>query len=405
MQRPIAVMTALVVALALTATATASAAWPRHTIDASSRGADGTRLADVNDDGHPDIVTGWEQGGITRVYINPGPAKAKETWPAVTVGKTPNVEDAVFVDLDDDDATDVVTCCEGRTRTVFVHWAPKDPARYLDPKAWTTEPLPASKGRMMWMFAVPVQLDGKHGDDLVAAGKGKGAAVGWFQAPANPRNLAEWTWHPIHKVGWVMSIVLEDMDAESGPDILVSDRKGPTRGGFWLRNPGPDADLTRAEAWKRYNIGGAGREVMFLTTDDPDRDRREDVLVATKPRDILYLRQTTRDGREWQTFPIHLPETAGTAKAVAVGGIASRGAANLVFSCEHAERPRSGVMWLSYRDSPMDTEWQAHDISGPEGIKFDLVVLRDFDGDGDLDVLTCEERENLGVIWYENPAR
>ena len=29
----------------------------------------------------------------------------------------------------------------------------------------------------------------------------------------------------------------------------------------------------------------------------------------------------------------------------------------------------------------------------------------DMDGDGDLDVLTCEERDNLGVIWYENPLR
>ena len=27
------------------------------------------------------------------------------------------------------------------------------------------------------------------------------------------------------------------------------------------------------------------------------------------------------------------------------------------------------------------------------------------DADGDLDVLTCEERKNLGVIWYENPSR
>ena len=26
------------------------------------------------------------------------------------------------------------------------------------------------------------------------------------------------------------------------------------------------------------------------------------------------------------------------------------------------------------------------------------------DADGDLDLLTCEERENLGVFWYENPT-
>jgi hypothetical protein len=24
---------------------------------------------------------------------------------------------------------------------------------------------------------------------------------------------------------------------------------------------------------------------------------------------------------------------------------------------------------------------------------------------GDLDVITCEERDQLGVVWYENPTR
>jgi hypothetical protein len=62
-------------------------------------------------------------------------------------------------------------------------------------------------------------------------------------------------------------------------------------------------------------------------------------------------------------------------------------------------------VWLSYRNAPTDREWVARDISGAPGTKFDLVRLVDLDGDGDLDVLTCEEIENLGVIWYENPAR
>ena len=43
--------------------------WTRHVIDASSRGADGVRTADVNGDGIPDLVAGWEQGGLTRVYV------------------------------------------------------------------------------------------------------------------------------------------------------------------------------------------------------------------------------------------------------------------------------------------------------------------------------------------------
>jgi hypothetical protein len=50
----------------------------------------------------------------------------------------------------------------------------------------------------------------------------------------------------------------------------------------------------------------------------------------------------------------------------------------------------------------------AHEVSGPAGIKFDRIELCDIDGDGDLDVLTCEERHmkrGLGVFWYENPRK
>jgi hypothetical protein len=74
--------------------------WECHIIDSTSQGADGVKLADVNRDGLPDVTTGWEEGGLTRAYLNPGPKKAKENWPFVTTGKTPSVEDAVFADLD-----------------------------------------------------------------------------------------------------------------------------------------------------------------------------------------------------------------------------------------------------------------------------------------------------------------
>src|SRR5688572_105582 len=106
-------------------------AWKRHTIDDFSRGADGVRLADVNADGRPDLVTGWEEGGVVRVYQNPGPALVREKWPAVIAGFASDVEDAVLVDLDGDGALDVVSCAEGNTRHMSVHWAPRERAKYL----------------------------------------------------------------------------------------------------------------------------------------------------------------------------------------------------------------------------------------------------------------------------------
>jgi len=383
--------------------------WRLHVIDDSSRGADGTRLADVNGDGLMDIATGWEEGGITRAYLNPGHARSTRKWPAVTVGRTKSVEDAVFVDLDGDGSTDVVSSCEGRTRTLFVHWAPKDKRRYLDPTSWKQEAIPASKGKMAWMFAAPVQLDGKNGVDLVAGAKGKGAQIGWFEAPGNARSLAGYRWHPVSDAGWIMSLIVRDMDGDGDPDIVTTDRRGRLRGCRWLENPGPGP--AQSEKWKNHFIGGRSREVMFMTLADLDGDGLEDVLVAAKKASVLYLRRMDARGKSWKSHEIPFPPNTGTAKGVAAGDIDGDGRLDVVTSCEHADRGKSGVTWLATSGS---ADMQigrvrceaAHNISGEVGIKFDRLELLDMDGDGDLDVLTCEERahgKGLGVFWYENP--
>lgn len=379
------------------------APWKRHIIDGSSRGADGVRLADVNGDGLPDIATGWEQGGLVRVCVNPGPAKAREPWPAVTVGAVKNVEDAVFADLDGDGAVDVVSCAEGKTRLVSIHWAPKERERLLDASAWRTEPLPASADAMMWMFALPLQIDGQHGLDLVAGGKNQGAALGWFEAPADARRLADWKWHELRRVGWLMSIVASDMDGDGDSDLVFSDRKRKESGAYWLENPG--AGPAQRQPWREHAIGGVGMEAMFLQLADLDRDGLEDVLLAVQPKDLHWLRRLDATGVNWQDHVIPLPEPTGDTKAVSAGDLDGDGRLDLVFSCEHAEAPRHGLMWLSSDGPPHAGAWTPHEISGVDGVKHDLIALIDLDGDGDLDAITTEEVKNLGVIWYENPAR
>jgi hypothetical protein len=47
-------------------------------------------------------------------------------------------------------------------------------------------------------------------------------------------------------------------------------------------------------------------------------------------------------------------------------------------------------------------DWKA--IGSKNECKFDRMELIDLDADGDLDILTCEERQQLGVVWYENPG-
>jgi len=70
----------------------------------------------------------------------------------------------------------------------------------------------------------------------------------------------------------------------------------------------------------------------------------------------------------------------------------------LVFSCESAAEPLSGMRWLSHDGD----KWIDHEIAGGSGLKYDRVVPYDVDADGDLDMLCCEERDGLGIFWYEN---
>ncbi len=380
------------------------AAWKRHTIDVSARGADGARLMDVNGDKLPDVATGFEEGGVVRIALHPGHAKVHQPWPSVQVGRVGSPEDAVFVDLDNDGAVDVVSCCEGRTRSVFVHWAPRDSKRYLDSKAWKSEAFPSVKGTTQWMFATPMQIDGKHGIDLVVGSKNANGQVGWLQSPANPRDLSGWKYHKLYDAGWIMSLVAADVDRDNDVDVLVSDRRGKTRGCLWIENPGAKNAL---RVWKTHRIGPTGDEVMLLDWADVDRDGLKDVIVPTSDNKLLYFRRTTLKPVEWKLVKLPFPTRTGTGKAVRVGDIDLDGKLDLVIACERANKG-SGIVWMSYRKSPLLGDWDVHEVSGSEGIKFDLNQLVDLDADGDLDIVNTEERSNrggLGVVWYENPSR
>jgi hypothetical protein len=376
--------------------------WERHTLDNTSEGADGVRLGDLNGNGLTDVVTGWEEGGVVRVYLNPGPERARGAWPQVTVGEVMDAEDAFFVDLTGSGRLDVVSLTEGKNRTVYRHrFTGRFPDQLLDPQKWRTDPFPATVGTQMWMQGGYADLDGRHGVDLVLAGKGPNASVGWLQAPEESDDLAAWTWHPLRPAGWVMSVILHDMDGDGDLDIVFSDRKGDRTGVFWLENPGIEA-VRRYEPWAEHPIAALGRqEVMFGDLADLNGDGLLDFVVAVKPRDIIVaLRQP--DG-SWKENVLKLDGTKlGSVKAVKVGDFNGDGRKDLVVSCEGANGDREGVVWLQQL---ADGGWLQHRLAGPEGAKFDHLKVLDLDGDGDLDVLTCEEVDGLGVFWYENPLR
>lgn len=372
-------------------------AWPLRVVDDTSEGADGVKLADINGDGLLDIITGWEEGGVVRGYRHPGVAAVRDAWPRIDVGGAANVEDAVWVDVDGDGVFEAVACSEGNTREVRVYRAHGE--------TWWSEPVPALAGHQ-WMFAQPADIDGQHGVDLVIGAKNRRAEIGWLQAPADPFDLAAWRWHGLAPAGWIMSIWPRDIDGDGDLDVIYSDRRGEHAGVWWLERPNDPAELTKP--WSRHLVWTDPVDLMSFDFGDIDGDGHEDLTLAVKDFRVIWLRRDPSAERPtWQPITIDANHNAGNTRAAEPGDLDGDGDLDIAVTT-WISADKHGVFWLENDGSPLDGGWQPRVISGTErGIKYDHSELLDLDGDGDLDLLTCEEHEangGLGVIWYENPA-
>lgn len=401
--------------------------WAMHVLDSMPpSGSDGVKLEDVNGDGFPDLATGFEEGGVSRIYIHPGPDKVHQVWEYVEL-LSPEVEDAVLVDLDDNGIFDLVTASEGSTNQLMFHWAPDDPNEFLEPSKWQTQTVPAVEGLTAWMFVVPVEL-AHGGKALVVGSKRKRgeegedkAVVGWLKPPETPRNMDGWEYHTLTEAGWIMSIEIVDMNGDQHPDILLSDRKFSTRTGVrWLENPGAEEEAFYEE-WKSHTIGVDDGEPMFLSITDLNKDGLDEILVPDLYRGIRIFEQSRDKDQRWKEHLVPYPGWAGPrGKSVSAGDINLDGNLDMVVSFEEEGKVASlpyeeymtegkySVIWGYFQDDPFSVNWDFNKVSGIKGRKFDLVNLVDLDGDGDLDVLTNDENEEgdgLGVIWYENPIK
>ena len=362
--------------------------WPRHTIDDSLKGADGVRLGDFNGDGLQDVVTGWEESGVVRLYLNPGPDKSTQPWPRVTVGTAKSPEDAVPFDINGDGRLDVISCHEGKQKQVLVHvFEGTDTSQnaLLKQSNWKSKAIRQLNGQQ-WMFADPVKLR-KGPDAIVFGSKGKNASLTMlFPSPGEPfAEHSKWRPRKLRSCGWIMSIQTMDMDADGDIDIVFSDRKSRHRCVGWLEQPNSDPATSD---WPQHTIGATQFEPMFIDA------RPERILVATRQSKFLEMR---RNGDStWKTTSRANPIDVPFGKA-----IRQLSADSIILTANtHADsaKTKQPGVWLQRNGK----KWQpmSQTVEG----KFDRMELIDLDGDGDLDMMTCEERKLLGVVWYENPG-
>jgi hypothetical protein len=244
--------------------------WTRHDIAHGEFTTD-MQLADVNRDGHLDILVGDTDRGLVWL-ANPGVPGGD--WNAVVIGPG-YVHDLVSGDLEGDGDLDVVTCDKNQV-TLWVQTAPG---------SWDQRTLLTRAGE----GAALADLDADGRLDVVLGGL-------WFAGPDDPLQ-GEWIRHDFAP-DWPVDarVAVGDIDRDGRLDVALSASEG--EGVLaWFAAP---ADLETA--WARHPIGTLTlNSAHSLRLGDLDGDGRLDLLTAemhTGGKRVLVYLQGDTDWRE-----------------------------------------------------------------------------------------------------------